>query len=352
MDEPDTHCLLEWRNKKGMVLELRNNTPFTCQQLPLLDKKGANILRIVLKAGYHFTLDWRLHVAENQPEIVMEDKWRGEPGQSSVRYESDVTLDKPHTDLVINGYAHAPRGRAVRRMDVCVYYQKQLLKRLRVFGDRTWKRGLLGWRKTTPKPFVKMPIVYERAYGGSDKNGSEARNRCGTGYASGLGRKFTETSVPNIEFSKQLVKSPRDKPAPAGLGVIAKHWEPRLLFAGTYDDAWLENGFPLLPHDFDMRFNQSVPPDQWIARPQGDEIIKITGMSPDGDLHIQLPPCLMGLMLHYRDRSEEKLMDLDTVLIESEEQRLTLTWRASADIHGDPFRLLEMVVGPSPKKKP
>jgi len=335
-----------------MVLELRNNTPFTCQQLPLLDKKGANILRIVLKAGYGFTRDGQLQIAENQPEVVMEDKYWGEPGQSSVRYESDITLDKPQTDLVINGSAHAPRGQAVHEMNVNVYYQGQILKALRVFGDRVWKRGPLCWRKTTPRPFVKMPIVYERAYGGSDKKGSVARNRCGTGYASSLGRRFTGTSLPNIEFPEQPIRSPRNKPTPAGLGVIAKHWEPRLSFAGTYDDAWLENGFPLLPHDFDMRFNQSVPPDQWIARPQGDEIIKITGMSPDGDLYIQLPPCLMGLTLHYRDRSEEKPMDLDTVLIECDEQRLTLTWRASADTHGDPFRLLVMVIGQSPERKP
>ena len=53
----------------------------------------------------------------------------------------------------------------------------------------------------------------------------------------------------------------------------------------------------------------------------------------------------MRLTLHYRDHSEEKPLDLDTVLIETDEQRLTLTWRASADTHGDPFRLLEMIIG-------
>lgn len=327
-----------------MVLELNNRTSFTCQQLPLLDRKGANIFRIVLKAGYQFTTDGQLHEAEDHPEVLMEDDYWGEPGQSSVRYESDITLDKPHTDLVINGSAHAPRGRAVREMDVCVYYQERLLKRLRIFGDRKWKRGPLGWRKSTPQPFVKMPIVYERAFGGYDEKGSEARNRVGTGYTSNLDRKYNETPLPNIEFPKQLIVSPRDKPNPAGLGVIAKNWEPRLLFAGTYDDAWLENGFPLLPHDFDIRFNQSTPPDQWIARPQGGEVIKITGMSSEGDFNIKLPPCVIRLTLHYKDHSEEKAMDLDTILIESDERRLTLTWRATADIHGDPFRLLEMLI--------
>lgn len=331
-----------------MTLEIKNNTRFTCEQLPMLDRNGANILRIVLKGEYiiHHTGD--LQPAEQQPDIVMEDIYWGEPGHSSVRYESDITLWKPYTDIIINGCAYAPKGRAVHEMNVSLEYEGHLLKQLRVIGDRNWKKGLIGWYKTTPMPFVKIPIVYERAYGGSDEKGSEARNRIGTGYYTKLKSDFKGTPLPNIEHPKQLIRRPGNNPEPAGFGVISKNWEPRLSLAGTYDEDWLEGRFPLLPHDFDMRFNQSVSPDQWIRRPKGGEVIRISGMNPEKPIQVKLPPCFMNLRLRYTNLDEGKPMDLDTILIEPDECKLILTWRASADIHADPFALKEMIVGVAP----
>lgn len=329
-----------------MPLQLSNNTPYSCEQLPLTNKKGANILRIVLKGAYQLNDQGQLEIAEKQPEIVMEDIYWGEPAKSSVRYESDITLAKPFTDLIVNGHAYALSGHLVRHMEVELTYQGQLIKRLRVSGNRVWTKGFIGWGMTRPQPFEKMPIVYDRAYGGADELGSEPRNRVGIGYSSKLNKDFTGLPVPNIEFPNKLIKGPRNNPPPAGLGVVSKNWMPRLSFAGTYDDAWLEDGFPLLPSDFDMRFNQSVTPDQWLKqRPKGGEIIVIKGMMPVGIFRLKLPPCEMHIALHYTDHSEGKMMDLDTILIEPYEKRLILTWRATANIHGDPFRLLEMIVG-------
>jgi len=328
-----------------MALALRNNSTFTCQPVPLTAKNGATILRIVLKAGFAIAGDGELVRADEQPEVVMEDQYWGEPGISSIRYESDIVLDKPHTDLVVNGHARAPKGRPVTQMDVALAYQGRVLKRLRVIGDRVWRTGAVGWRMTAPSPFTEMPITYDRAYGGSDIKGSEARNRSGTGFTSSANSDFEGTPAPNIEFADQLISTLADKPEPAGLGVVSKHWEPRLFYAGTYDALWLEKQFPLLPHDFDNRFFQSVNQAQWIPRPHGGEQVAIQGMTDDGLWRFQLPDCDMKVKLRYRDRTEERLMDLDTILVEPDDRRLILTWHATADIHGDPFRLLEMTIG-------
>jgi hypothetical protein len=328
-----------------VALALRNETRFTCQPIPLTAKNGATILQIVVKGAFVVGSDSKMEKADEQPEVVMEDKHWGEPGVSSVRYESDIILDKPFTDLVINGHAYAPNGRTVTRMDVAVGYDGRLLKRLAVVGDRVWRPGPLGWRLTDPVPFRKIPIVYERAYGGSDKNGSEVRNRCGTGFASSLNGDYEGTPAPNIEFPDELIRQVSDRPVPAGLGVISKHWEPRLSFGGTYDGPWLEKQFPLLPADFDMRFFQSVAEDQWLPRPRGGEQVAVQGMTPEGVFRFVVPSCEVQLQLEYRDRLDKKMMDLDTILIEPDERRVSLTWRATADIHGDPFRLLEMTVG-------
>lgn len=335
-----------------MALELVNKTPFTSQLLPLTAENGAAILRVVLKGGFDIDSNGTVQPSPVQPEIVMEDKYWGEPGASAIRYESEVILGKPRTDLVINGQAHAPNGRPVSRMEVAASYQGRIIKRLNVTGDRQWRRGILGWQLTEPEPFVSLPITYDRAYGGSDAKGSEPRNRSGRGYRSSHGNDFNGCPAPNVEFPDQLVRSPSDKPAPAGFGVIGKHWMPRLGYAGTYDDAWLAETFPLLPHDFDRRFFQSVTEDQWIARPSGGEEVAVAGMTSDGPLRFRLPECRVHLGLRYRDTFESRTMDVETVLVEPDARRLTIVWGAVADIHGDPFRLLRIVLGDASGKQP
>ena len=51
---------------------------------------------------------------------------------------------------------------------------------------------------------------------------------------------------------------------PAGFGPIARHWEPRVRWAGTYDKRWQRTRKPLLPDDFDDRFHQCAPEDQQV----------------------------------------------------------------------------------------
>ena len=71
-----------------------------------------------------------------------------------------------------------------------------------------------------------MPLVYERAFGGSDhtheklkKQGTEMRNPVGTGF-----RKNSDAvaGVPlsNVEYPGHLVGSWSDAPPPAGFGVL------------------------------------------------------------------------------------------------------------------------------------
>jgi hypothetical protein len=195
-----------------------------------------------------------------------------------------------------------------------------------------------------PQPFVAMPVTYSRAFGGSDERGGEFRNPIGTGYTSKADDSFVGRRAPNVESLEQQIASPTDRPAPVGIGVVSRSSQPRIGYAGTYDAKWLDDRFPLLPEDFDNRFNQTVDPAQWVPRPRGGEEIRIEGMSEKGTIQLVLPPCHLMIGLHYRDGSEEKPMDLDSLVVDTELETLTLTWRANADVHGDPFRLMETVI--------
>ena len=322
----------------------------------MTSRNGATILRVVAKAGYSYREDGTLLPLPEPPKVAMADElWEDDPQSAqAVRTESDVSLHKPHTDLIVNGHAVAEGGRAVTHVDVVLAYQRKALKELRVFGDRAWLRGAVGWRMTNPAPFHAMPITYARAYGGGDARGAEARNLGGTGYVTSPDATFEGRRAPNVEHLAALISSLADRPPPAGLGVIARNCQPRASFAGTYDNAWLEGRYPLLPDDFDDRFNQAADPSQWVPRPRGGEEIQILGMATEGQIYLRVPPCELAVAFRHREKTEERLMDLDSIVVDTIKRTLSLTWHATADIHGDPFRLLETVVGkkPAPSTNP
>jgi hypothetical protein len=324
-------------------LDLDNRTPFSCAHPPMLAPNGANILRFVVRATYDIGPKG-LGLSKRQAPIRFEDVYWGETGKSSLRYESDVSLEKPFVDLIVNGKAYAPHGRPATQAAVGILFQDRFVRQLRVTGDRRWHYGLLGWGMTDPEPFVSLPVTYDRAFGGADGLGSESRNRVGMGYLSKVGAQLEGMPVPNVEFPEQSIKSPSDRPRPAGIGILSRDWRDRIKYAGTYDDKWLESRFPLLPADFDLRFNQSAPEDQWLHGVRGGETIKVIGMTPDGVLSFSIPRGSMRLGLHYRRRSSEAVMPLDTILVDCERRQVELTWRATADIHGDPFDLRTMIV--------
>jgi hypothetical protein len=327
-----------------MPLELQNETPFACAHPPLTARNGADILRFVVRATYDIKRDGALGLAAKQSPVRFEDVYWGEAGKSSLRYESDVSLDKPFADVIVNGQAHAPNGRPATSVNVGLMVQDRVVKHMRVTGDRRWHYGVTGWRITDPKPFLTMPVTYDRAFGGMDAAGSEARNRAGTGYTSKLTTSFEGTPLPNVEHIDELIRTPGDRPRPAGLGILSRDWKDRVRFAGTYDERWLNDRFPLLPDDFDMRFNQSAPEEQWLRAPAGGERMGVVGMTPDGALGFNLPRGAVRLVLHYRKRSVDSAMPLDGILIDCERRQVELTWRAIADIHGDPFQLDTMIV--------
>jgi hypothetical protein len=327
-----------------VALELDNKTPFSCAHPPLTAKNGANILRVTARATYDVRPDGALRLAAKQAPIRVEDVYWGEPGKSSIRYECDIALERPFTDVIVNGQAHAPKGRAVTATDVGLMIGKNMVRRLRVTGDRRWMYGVAGWKPSDPKPFVTMPVIYDRAFGGMDAEGSEARNRCGTGYASRIATEFAGTALPNVEVADALINSPKQRPQPGGMGILCRDWQSRARFAGTYDKKWLDERMPLLPPDFDDRFNQCTPEDQWLRGPAAGTRIAVSGMSPAGVIGFEIPRGTVRLEAHYRKKTVPADMTLESVLLDCERRQVELTWRHSVDIHGDPFQLNTVLV--------
>ena len=44
--------------------------------------------------------------------------FHGDPGTTSLKYDSDFFISKPTTDILLHGHAYAPNGQAVAQVDV------------------------------------------------------------------------------------------------------------------------------------------------------------------------------------------------------------------------------------------
>ncbi len=331
---------------------LVNHTSFAAAVFGILTPQATRHDVVVVAAAFEVLPGRPLRLSDEQPPVRDADQYFGDPGRSSVRYEGETAWGKPFVDVLVNGTAHAPAGRKVDAILVSLHVG-DIAKEVLVTGDRRWRPGLLGATPSSPEPFETMPIIYERAFGGVDtrpadpaKHGAERRNLVGVGFQSAPSQNpDIRTAVANIEYPDQRIWSPRDRPEPAGFGVVGRDWLPRLAHAGTYDGAWLVEQSPLLPLDFDTRHFQAAPADQQSRTIQGGESVQILNLTPERAWNFTLPTLDVPLRLAYRDRRKMASLKLDTILIEPDLYRVTLIARAAIPLLRNHAPLEEVIIG-------
>lgn len=319
--------------------QLDNRTPFAAERTWVRDRNGAEIWLVAVKCTFDIKPDGSTEVSKEQPPVVIAPEYVNpeEPIKSSLKYDTDLVRTKTTTDVVVLGHAYAPHGESVTELDIG-FRVGPVVKRLHVTGDRKWQ----GSRPSKPAPFVKMPLVYERAYGGFDPASRRAenpqwdvRNPLGTGFALSSAE-IDGLKLPNIEYPDQLVSKWNDRPLPAGLGPICTHWHPRVGLAGTYDDKWQRERFPLLPEDFDDRHYQCAPFDQ--QAPQflaGGEPVSLINLTPGSQLHFELPRLFLGFetFFYTDERQVHERPRLHTVIVEPDFPRVSLVWHSALPCH-------------------
>lgn len=318
--------------------QVDNRTPFAAERGWVRDRDGAEIWLVAVKATFDIKADGSTEISKEQPPVLRLPEYHGEPGKSSIKYEADLVLTKNTTDVLVVGHAYAPVGYTATGLDVG-FKVGTITKMLRVFGDRRWDIDG-GW--TNAKPFEKMPLVYERSYGGIDPRSENPerdwdwRNPVGTGFAISRAN-LAGVALPNLENPNRHIQSWSDRPDPAGFGPLCSHWQPRASFAGTYGDDWLKNRQPLLPEDFDDRFYQCAPLDQQTPYfLSGGEPAGLSGLTPDGKvLRFTLPKIYLGFETRFYDGSHEihKNRNLHTVILEPDFPRVSLVWHTALPCH-------------------
>jgi hypothetical protein len=147
--------------------------------------------------------------------------------------------------------------------------------------------------------------------------------------------------LPNIENPEEPIRTPRDRPAPAGFGPINPEWHQRVDKRGTkYGASWLKNRAPYYAIDFDWTYFNAAPEDQQIdGFLQGDEPLRLQNLIPDqAVLKTRLPGLRIRCFINDRDQQfREVPMDLDTLLVDGDESQVLLTWRGVTQVKDREF---------------
>jgi hypothetical protein len=330
------------------MLQILNKTPFEAALALITDQYGTEKVTVAIKGTFEIPVrNGEVRLADKQLPVLHTDEYYGKPGKSSIKYPADLVLGKVNTDIGLIGRAHSSGGKPAKQITVSLVVG-QMQKSIIVTGDRQWRKHTLipGFSMTDPIPFTEMPLIYERAFGGIDQTHKNGRKHgWDKGNPIGTGLRLNENAVenhrlPNLEDPNHLISHWKDKPPVACFGFIEGSWEPRLQFAGTYDDAWLKNQFPLLPIDFDLRFFNSAPSDL-TARGflRGGEPVQMVNLSKRGNFGFNLPKTEISLMFRLGETRNHQKADLWTVVFEPDQDRFYMVWGGSFCVGKQPSRM-------------
>lgn len=321
-------------------MRIANETPFEMERTVVLDKRGAETLVVVLKGTWTVKPDGESVVATNQRMIAAYDSFYGLPETSSIKDEAELGPLRPSTDCFLVGSVRAPDA-ATRMLDVC-FRAGPLEKKVRVFGERRWKRGAFGLAPSEPEPFDSVPLKWELAYGGRDtshaeqrNHGEESRNPVGRGFRSARTElPIADDLLPQLESPSDPIRSAGQAVEPVAFAPIGRVWKPRRDFAGTYDQHWIDERMPLLPSDFDPRFYQSAPDGLTAPRRlEGGEKVEIVFGEERARLAFAMPRPQPVAFVSLSDRARELDMSMDTMLFDLDTMQLRVVWKAEVDIH-------------------
>jgi hypothetical protein len=285
--------------------------------------------------------------------LVDADKFSGEPGYSAPIYEFDYAHRKPRCDVLLNGSAYAPGGRPVKHLTVELRVGA-MKKSFDVVGNRVWKAGFPYLYASDPEPFAIMSISYDTAFGGVDKFDEDPAkhrwypsNHAGVGYSAHVRPKaLNDKPLPNTQETGKPISSPQGNYKPMAFGPVGRSWQPRAKHAGTYDAKWFADRAPFWPDDFDYRYFQAAPEDQQIPYPTGGEEVVLTNLTPQGITRFRLPKMRMPVVM-IPASGREQLVDtvIDTIVLEPDQERFMLTWRATVPMKRSCFDIVQTIVG-------
>jgi len=345
---------------------------------------GASYLALLVRRAYRITPGGRAVPAGEEAPVRIEQEYVASinPGAGErLVQDSDASgVGKLLTDVILLGSAHA-RGRAVTVLETALQVERAR-KAVRVWGDRRVALGALGMPAFgAPETFTTLPLVYDHAFGGCDHVAkkrldaasvaageeplpgvlSYPRNDAGRGYlVDESPDRLAGLLAPNLEDPTDPVTADRlisadvddwiDLPVAAGYGPIDHFTFPRAMFllpptfreprravhevalGGLLRDD-LGRG-PCMFTAADPRLHNSAPAGLAVCRLHGGERVKLWNLHPRLDLcEFDLPGEQPRLIVELPGVGSRELTPaLHTLIIEPDQDRVTLAWVGSLEV--------------------
>lgn len=320
-----------------------NQTPFaTGQSFTQDDHPGDIVWMVGVKAT--FKIDFESHkieIAEEQEDLKDADEFRDEATNSSILNPCDFALSKKKIDVLLQATAYAPEEKPVTELMTGLIVGP-LRKTLTVYGNRVYDRFMGKLFQSPPSKFIQMPLIYEKAYGGFDRDSEddyppyELRNPIGTGFYKKRSS-ATDLSLPNIEYADFPTAGSSKKNKVAGYGPIAPHWSPRIDYAGTIDENGERDITNIRPPDFDPIYYQQAPEDQHIEEIHGGEPVVLYNMHPEfSEIKTHLPQIEIEFKTLIENEVITKPGRLQSIHITPDEGKLRMVWQANFSNGVDP----------------
>jgi len=313
-------------------LELRNQTPYAAAFFNCVVSPDELLGAVVARATFCLERD-TLVFDEKNPFPVGNEPLKLPEGE----LDREVPFLRNGVDLMILGHAYAPDGKPVESLTMSIKVGQKFLRKILVIGDRVWEGDRDHLKPSRIQPFLKMPLSYQRAYGGRCLG--EAGLMAFPGNSEGRGFYLTPEQalgkpLPNLEDPDHPIRSWKDQPNPVGTAPYPASGSLRLVNSIELTKDPLKEEVRS-PSDIRIKrikpeFFNNAHPSMIIYEPlHPGDIIEISNLTPEGPFRFFLPDLSMHAHVQLENRHFLFPAHLESIVILGDERRVFFTSRVA-----------------------
>ncbi len=305
-------------------VELVELSPLKSATLLWRPQAGSLVLTVITKASYELKAGVA-PLAEAQDDVNERDLHAQNDKKLGLYSASDLAPYKSQADVTVVGKAYSPPDELASAL-VARVKVGTVDKRIEVHADRYMRRD---GRVRDNKFFSKMALGYERAPGGKHTN-----NPVGMGLVE---QDDGRILLPNLQAVGET-PSLAEPLTPCGFGPIPARWPARQRLLDDTQRAWLGQDWAQtpVPANINWDFFNVAPRDQRLSAIRADEEILLEHLHPEeATLKMKLPGLAPRVYVERNSGAQRVQMRGDTLWIDTNRLRCTLTWRGTVAIENE-----------------